>query len=293
MGIPMNSVCIPCRIERILHTIRQLGDEQQAMAFLKQWMEMVSRYPEQMDSTRCGYHTDRLMADFYGVEPASLMAREKHQSNEFVKARFDTILSRMESAPDPVYAGLQYAILGNYLDFSALLGRVSFGELDGMLDKALSYPLDKQTVDSFRKDLEAGKNLLILADNAGEIGFDRALAKVLEKQYPHLSITFCVRGAPISNDATREDAQAVGVEFPIIDSGVAVGGTALELCSPQTREAVEKADVILSKGMGNLETMYGTGYNIYFAFMAKCQRVAQVFDVPLMQVMFVKEGQAQ
>ena len=115
------------------------------------------------------------------------------------------------------------------------------------------------------------------------------LAEVLQKIYPHLEITFCVRGAPVANDATREDAQAVGITFPVIDSGNAVGGMAMELASPEAKKAMDQADVILAKGMGNTESLWGCGYNVYYAFLVKCQRFVEVFNAPMMQAMFVRD----
>lgn len=289
MSIGMNSTCITCRVKRIINTLRPLGTEEQLTAFLKKWMRMASDYPKDMDSARCGYYTDRLVEEFYGIDPASRLKQERFDSNRFVLERIQLIRSRVEQNEDPVYAALQYAILGNYLDFAALQGKVSFDELEQMLDQVKDIELDREVVKQFARDLEKGKKLLILTDNAGEIGFDRVLAQVLHKRYPHLEILFCVRGAPIANDATREDAEAVGIEFPVIDSGVAVGGTAIDLLSPEAKQALDTADVILAKGMGNTESMFGCGYNVYYAFLVKCQRFAEFFHAPMMQAMLIRD----
>lgn len=289
MSISMNSTCLACRVDRIIKTLGPLGTEEQLTAFLKKWMTMAAQYPKDMDSARCGYYTDRLAEEFYGVDPADLMAQERRISNQFVLERLDVIRQRIELSDDPVYAGLQYAILGNYLDFAALAGKVSFSELEAMLDKVRDMDIDKTEVAAFARDLQQAKKLLIFTDNAGEIGFDRVLGQVLQKRYPGLEITFCVRGMPVANDATREDAAAVGVEFPVIDSGNAVGGTAIELLGAEAKKALEEADVILAKGMGNTETLYGCGYNVYYAFLVKCQRFVEVFNAPMMQAMFVRE----
>jgi len=289
MSIGMNSTCIACRVHRIIDQVGPLGTEGQITDFLKAWMAMASQYPEHVDSARCGYYTDLLTKEIYGIDPADLMKKDREDSNRFVVERLDTIRARVEAAEDPVYAALQYAVLGNYLDFAALAGKVSFDELEGMLDKAKEMTLDKTVAAEFAADLQKGKKLLILTDNAGEIGFDRVLAEVLQKRYPHLEITFCVRGKPVANDATREDAAAVGIPFPVIDSGNAVGGTAMELLSQEAKTALETADVILAKGMGNIESMFGCGYNVYYAFLIKCQRFVEVFNAPLMKAMFVRE----
>ena len=137
--------------------------------------------------------------------------------------------------------------------------------------------------------METGKTLLYLTDNAGEIGFDRVFAQQLKKRFPHLEITFCVRGGNAANDATREDAAAMGVEFPIIDNGSCIAGTIPELLGEEAKKAMESADVILSKGQANVETLYGTGYNIYYAFLIKCERFITLFNKPKLTPMLIRE----
>ena len=195
----------------------------------------------------------------------------------------------MFSAPDPVFAGLQFAILGNYLDFSALQGQVSFEKLEEMLDFALEYDLDRDIYRDFCARLEKGGRLLYLTDNAGEIGFDRIFAEEIAEKYPHLEITFCVRGDIILNDATRADAEIVGIPFPVIDNGNRVPGTQIDQLSREAKQALDAADVILAKGMANCETMHGCGYNVYYAFLVKCQRFVDRFQKPMLTPMLVKE----
>ena len=141
----------------------------------------------------------------------------------------------------------------------------------------------------FKAELAEGKSLLYLTDNAGEIGFDRVFAEVLREQYPHLEITFCVRGGPAMNDATREDAAVVGIDFPVIDNGSDIAGMIPELLGGEARAALETADVILAKGMANAESLYGSGYNVYFAFLVKCEKFMRIFQKPLMTPMFIQE----
>ena len=137
--------------------------------------------------------------------------------------------------------------------------------------------------------METGKKHLYLTDNAGEIGFDRIFAEEIAKKYPQLEILFCVRGDVILNDATRADAAAVGIPFPVIDNGNRVPGTQLDLLSREAKEAMDTADVILAKGMANCETLHGCGYNVYYAFLVKCQRFVDRFKKPMLTHMLVKE----
>lgn len=288
MSIPINSLCIECFFRKRLATARQLGNEEKAMVFARKAMEELVKAPPEMDSTWLGAISDNIMREMYDMDPDGLR-EEKAFSNKFIIDRLPGIRRRIMEAADPVYAALQFAVLGNYLDFSALHGEVSFDAMEKMLDEAQDIALDKQCYQDFCADLSQKKKLLYITDNAGEIVFDRVLAELLQEKYPHLQITFCVRGAPVSNDATRKDAEDVGISFPVIDNGSAIGGTVLRFASKELLQAIEDADVIMAKGMGNTESMFGCGYNVYYAFLVKCERFIQFFDKPKLTPMFIKD----
>ena len=288
MAIGITPQCLLCHFRRSLEVARPLGTEEQAMAFAGDLMRMYLDAPEGISSPWFNPQTEDLLRKHYGV-PEDRFAEEKRLSNAFVLERLHRIREMARTAPDPVYAGLQLAILGNYLDFAALRDQVSFEALDEMLEKAREMVLDTAVYEQLCRDLEQGRNLLYLTDNAGEIGFDRIFAEEIAKKYPNLAITFCVRGGPANNDATREDAAAVGIPFPVIDNGNRVPGTQIDMMSQQARNALETADVIIAKGMANTETMYGCGHNVYYAFLIKCQRFVDRFQKPMFTPMLVKE----
>ena len=289
MGIPMNSECYVCHLRRQTETARALAGNAAADAVARGLMEAYLSAPLDEGSPWFGPITTHLLEEYCGLQ-GDRFAQEKEDSNRFVITRLDAIRQRIQAAEDPVYAGLQYAILGNYIDFSALQGDVSFEKLDEMLDEAHNFHLDRDTYARFLQDLQQGKKLLYLTDNAGEIGFDRLFGEEIQKHFPHLSITFCVRGGPASNDATRVDAEAVGVPFQVIDNGTCIAGTVLSQLGEEAKQAMDEADVILAKGQANVEGLFGCGYPIYYAFLVKCTRFIQLFKKPKLTPMFLKEG---
>ena len=288
MSISIDTYCLQCLLRRNIALAQTLGTEEQAMAFAKEIMKLCIAAPEGVSSPWFGPQIADLLHEMYGLD-YDRFRQEKLDSNRFVLERLPAIREKVTAAKDPVFAGLQFAILGNYLDFSALQGQVSFEKLEEMLDKALEMELDEQVYAYFCRDLRRGGKLVYLTDNAGEIGFDRVLAEAIAAAYPEISITFCVRGAIAQNDATREDAAAVGIPFPVIDNGTRVAGTQLDMLSPEAAAALSGADVILAKGMANAETMLGCGYNVYYAFLVKCQRFVTRFGKPMFTPMLVKE----
>ena len=288
MSVAFNSECMVCHLGRMVKTARSLGTEEQATAFARDLMKLYLSAPDGVGSPWFGPGAQDLLEKHYGV-PHDRFVEEKAESNRFVLSRMDQIREKVVSAEDPVFAGLQMAVLGNYIDFAALQGEISFEKLDQMLEEASRMELDQEAYASLRDDFEKGKRLLYLTDNAGEIGFDRIFAEEIHKKYPHLEITFCVRGGPAMNDATREDAAAVGIPFRVIDNGNRVAGTDLTQLGQEAKEALENADVIIAKGMANTETMYGCDYNVYYAFLIKCPRFITVFGKPKMTPMLVRE----
>jgi uncharacterized protein with ATP-grasp and redox domains len=288
MSISVDTTCLQCYLQRHLELVRPLGSEEKALAFAKKLMQLYIDAPEGVPSPWFGPATTDLLLEMYGL-PIDRYREEKELSNRFVLERLDHIREMVRSAPDPVFAGLQFSILGNYLDFAALRDQVSFEKLDEMLAGALEMELDMDVYKALCADLKSGKNLLYLTDNAGEIGFDRIFAEEIAAKYPNISITFCVRGAIAANDATREDAAAVGIPFPVIDNGNRVAGTILDQLGEEARNALENADVVIAKGMANTETMYGCQYNVYYAFLVKCQKFVNNFGKPMFTPMLVAQ----
>ena len=288
MSVAAGEQCLLCHLERSMQLARTLGDEAQATKFMKELMKLFLAAPEGASAPWYAPATAQLLHEIYGLD-LDRYKEEKKESNAFAMARMHEIRTNVESAADPVFAGLQHAILGNYIDFSALRGEVSYEMLDDMLSAALKMELDRDVYAQLCADLETGKRLLYITDNAGEILFDRIFAEQIRAKYPNLEITFCVRGGPANNDAMLADALEVGIDFPIIDNGNSIPGTQLDQLSEVAKNAIENADVIISKGQGNVETLLGCGYNIYYAFLVKCPRFVELFQREKLTPMLVRE----
>ena len=287
MAIPIDSLCLQCLLNKHLETARQL-DETKATGFAKELLAVLQEALECSSSAVVGSRVNKLYQKHFGLGQDRYVA-EKKESNEFVKSRLEKIEALVENQKDPVFAALQFSILGNYLDYSALRGQVSLEKLDDMLAQALQMQLDMEVYESLCRDLSKGKKLLYITDNAGEIGFDRVLAQQIQKKYPQLQITFCVRGLPAHNDATREDAAFMEIPFKIVDTGNDIGGVDIPSLSAEAKAALDQANVVIAKGMGNTESMLGCQYNVYYAFLVKCLRFVAYFQKPMMTPMLLRE----
>ena len=286
----LDSQCILCLLKRHSETAAKYGDEEQVTAFTRDLMHMICAGPVEMSAPFYTPGITKLFTEHFGLAD-DRFAEEKEASNRYALERFDRLTEMVRTADDPLYAGLQGAILGNYIDFSALQGEVSFEKLDEMLSLLHTIEVDRDTFEALRADLGNGRELLYLTDNAGEIVFDRVFLEVIRDTFPNLSITVCVRGGPAQNDATRADAQAVGMPFPVIDNGTRIPCTVLELASRELKTALSTADVIIAKGQANVETLLDTdhGYNVYYAFLVKCKRFIDRFGKAKLTPMLVHD----
>ena len=286
----LDSQCILCLLRRHADTAAKFGSEEQVTAFTRDLMRLICNGPVEMSAPFYTPGITKLFTEHFGLAD-DRFADEKEASNRYALERFDKITDMVRSADDPLYAGLQAAILGNYIDFSALQGEVSFEKLDEMLALLHTIEVDRAVFAKLRADLEKGRELLYLTDNAGEIVFDRVWLEVIRDLFPNLSVTVCVRGGNAQNDATIADAKAIGMPFPVIGNGTRIPGTVLELASEELKEALSRADVIIAKGQANVETLLDTGhgYNIYYAFLVKCRRFIDRFGQAKLTPMLVRE----
>lgn len=286
----LNSQCILCLLKRHEETALKHGNQEQATAFIRDLMRLLAESPADMSAPYYTPGIAKLFCDHYGLSE-DRFAEEKEASNRYALSRFDKLTNLVRTAEDPLYAGLQAAILGNYIDFAALQGEVSFEKLDEMLELLHTIEVDRDTFAQLRADLETGRELLYLTDNAGEIVFDRAFLELIHDLFPNLAITVCVRGGPAQNDATLADAEAAGIPFPVIDNGTCISGTVLEEASEELKAAMGRADAVISKGQANVETLLDTGHgcNIYFAFLIKCKRFIDRFGKEKLTPMLVHD----
>lgn len=286
----LDSQCILCLLKRHADTAAKYGSEEQVTAFTRDLMRLLCDGPVEMSAPFYTPGITKLFTEHFGLDD-DRFADEKEASNRYALERFDRITDLVRSADDPLYAGLQAAILGNYIDFSALQGEVSFDKLDEMLALLHTIEVDRAVFAKLRADLEKGRELLYLTDNAGEIVFDRVWLEVIRDLFPNLAITVCVRGGNAQNDATIADAKAIGMPFPVIGNGTRIPGTVLEKASDELCAALKTADVIIAKGQANVETLLDTGhgYNIYYAFLVKCKRFIDRFGKAKLTPMLVRE----
>ena len=189
-------------------------------------------------------------------------------------------------ASDPFLIALKYAIAGNLIDYG-LERPVSIEEQNQQIDSIASTAFSIDDSDALKDALIGAGTLLYLGDNAGEIVFDKLLIERIRQSYPAIDISFVVKGSPVLNDVTESDAREIGMDAVarIIDNGDCAPGTVLHRTSEAFRREFSAADVILSKGQGNYESLSGVEKaKLFFLFTAKCDTVCAEAGVPKLSI---------
>jgi len=204
-----------------------------------------------------------------------IYAKVKAQSNILALSYAERFQKKIDESASPLETGMQIAAAGNIIDFG--VKNFDFLNLDNALQSLNKIPFFRYDIDPLRRALDEASLLLYLCDNSGEIVFDMLLIQEIRREYPNLRIVAVLRDKPIINDATLEDAKAVGLDrvVQVISSGSVYPGTIL----PETTETFQRlftsADVILSKGQGNYETLLPVAdARFFFLLRIKCEHMA-------------------
>jgi len=268
--------CIPCFVRQALETARLVSEDTSVHERL---IRDLLHWAGEMDFAQSppvlGQRIHRRLREITGVEDPYRTIKDRH--NRIALGLYSELKSRMENASDTFAMAVQLAIAGNVIDLGAKHGSYEVDILSS-LQRALEETIVGD-MELFRKTATGAHRILYLADNAGEIVFDRLLIEQLSPE----RITVAVRGAPVINDATMADAQAAGIHeiVEVIENGSDAPGTVLKDCSQQFQRRFDQADLVIAKGQGNFETLSAEKHNIFFLFKIKCPVIAAHVGLPV------------
>ncbi len=199
----------------------------------------------------------------------------KDQSNRRAMELYPKLKEKVAQSKDRLLTAIEFAIAGNVIDYAAKNTLDIEEEIQKLLKD--NYTAGRKGVfeyEGFKRDLKSAKTVLYLADNAGEIVFDRIF---IEEFCDHRKVIFAVRDKPAINDALREDAVFCGIDkiAQVISSGVDAPGTILKYCSDEFLKIFRQVDIVISKGQGNFESLSQEKRSIFFLFMVKCPVIAK------------------
>ncbi len=283
-----NSMCISCILNKQEKLIRCLEDEDKKSKYLNIVLEILYKYGQNESSPWLAEKINRLYAEYWGKSED--FTATKHKYNQLLLSKEAEISTRIHSAEDCIKECIKYVSAGNYIDFSAV-ANVNEQTFNDLLQKADRETISDAEYMKFKNDLEQANTLVYLTDNCGEIVLDKLFIQCLKENYLDLHITVIVRGKDVINDATLEDAKEVGLTDIVtcIGNGNGAPGTVLKLLSEEAKYAITSADLVISKGQGNFESLYGEGVNPYFIFLCKCELFVRRFNLKQYESVFMKE----
>lgn len=268
--------CIPCFVRQAGEAVAQtVKDPAVQEALLRKLLREISEADWLGTPPKIGQNLHQIIRRELGYcDPYKEI---KNRMNRAAVSLLPSLCEAMKHQPDQQEAVVRLAIGGNMLDAGAKT-QISLDELPQLMNAIWTKPLCGDVQALFRA-AETARNIIYLADNAGEIVFDRVLIESLPMQ----KMKVFVRGAPVINDATMEDAIFAGLPevVPVFDNGSDAPGTVLEDCSDTFRACFEQADMIIAKGQGNYETLSETSKNVFFLFVVKCPVVATHAGAPV------------
>lgn len=267
--------CIPCFVRQIDEAAKLSSkDEDIQNEIIKDATRLLHNIDFKMPPPQMAQNIYRIIEKKIGRQDPYLEIKKK--SNKMALSLYPRLKEKVEKAQDRLLTALEIAISGNIIDYGAKNSLDIEGEINNLFSKDFC---DEDKIvfqyERFKNDLEQTDEILYLADNAGEIVFDKVLIEELSKTK---KVIFVVREKPIINDALIEDALECGIDkfAKVISSGSDAPGTILDQCHPDFIKKFKESRLIISKGQGNYETLSDFKEPlIYFLFKAKCSVIAK------------------
>lgn len=286
--IRLNPECIRCLLQSRLEQYPEDCSREKKIEYMQRVLKTLSELELHQSAPLAAREIEKIQTELFGY--TFDYSETKRYFNDFILKKVPLLTERLAESNDALKLAIQYAMTGNYIDFGAVKN-VNEEQLEQLIHDAEQIQVNENVYQQLKSDILSADKLVFLTDNCGEIVFDKLLISAVKKQYPHIHVTAIVRGEETGNDATIVDAEQICL-FEVADvvgNGSDVLGTCMELISDEARTLIDEADVVLAKGQGNFETLYGCGKNIYYIFLCKCEMFAKRFQVPKFTGMLLHE----
>lgn len=209
------------------------------------------------------------------INHSNLYQEEKQSANTILMEQYADWKDLVNKSSNPLYTAVKLAVAGNIIDYGAhVVPKDIVEHVQDLLNKRLAVDKTQQLF----TEIHRASSILYIGDNAGEIVFDKLFIETMK----HNHVTFAVRGKPVINDVTMEDAIDTGMNSicKIVSNGYDAPSTLLAYCSDEFIQLFKKSDLIIAKGQGNFEGLMDTSHpNLFFMLMAKCEPIAEMIGV--------------
>ncbi|MGB4429176.1 MAG: ARMT1-like domain-containing protein [Thermacetogeniaceae bacterium] len=278
--------CVPCYIKQVISTLRTAGvkeEEQHSIinALFPTIAQLDPLKTPAENSSIVLFEAYRLLGDDDPYREA------KKASNQLARTFYPAMERIVSYSENPLLTALKTSAAGNVID----MGINPDFDIGASISQELQRGFQRDDFDTFQEMLREGGSLVMIGDNSGEIVFDYLLLSLL-KNFTN-ELYYVVKGGPIINDATMDDAEEVGISLiaKILTTGNNYLGVIPEKCSQALCSAIEAASVVLAKGQANYETLEGTSFagdKTFFLLQAKCPAIAENLGVEMGDSVFVR-----
>ncbi|MGB2599340.1 MAG: ARMT1-like domain-containing protein [Candidatus Omnitrophota bacterium] len=274
--------CIPCFLRQALEAAKLAGADKKTQ---KKILDEVARA---LPDFSLNVTPPEIARTVYGIVEnhtggVDAYKHIKEKSNSMAMELYPRLKKEIEGADDVLLSAVRLAVAGNVIDY----GVPHAFDIEGEIEECLEKDFAVFDFDEFREAIAKAKYVLYILDNAGEIVFDKILIEEIGKD-----VVCAVREKPIINDVTMDDAMQVGLDkvAKVISSGSDIPGTLIPESSKEFLELYKNADVIISKGQGNYETLADEKMPIFFIFKAKCPVVASHLNCEVGDIILKKQS---
>lgn len=272
--------CLLCNLKQVYKIIKICNlDETAARELIAEIMTYLSKVDyTKTNSEIMGEVWELILKEINNPDPYFEIKKRYNNSLADIQDELNEYVDKSEHS---LKTALKLSIIANQIDFASSK-EVDFTSKE--LYKQASRPLYIDESKEIFNELGNAKILLYIGDNCGEIVLDKIFIRVIKNLYPKLEVYYGVRGTTIVNDITYFDAEMIGMnEFAtIIDNGSKDLGTVLANTSDRFRTIFHAADVIVSKGQGNFESLCNTSEKKpYYLLTVKCERISKLLNVPV------------
>jgi hypothetical protein len=266
--------CYPCFLRQALSAARRVGaSDHQQYIVLQRVLTLLKGVQPGQTPPEIGYCVHQIVRET--VDSQDPYREAKGRSTKEALRLYPKLKQMVSKSDDPLDLALRISIAGNMIDYGP---REHIDDLAAEIHLAIDQPIYLDHWDILRARLNEVDHLLFLADNAGETVFDRILIETLS-----LPVIYAVKGGPILNDATAEDAIAAGLHeiATLINTGSDAPGTILSFCSSEFNTIFQEAPIIIAKGQANYETLSEVGENVFCLLQVKCPIIARDIGAPV------------
>jgi uncharacterized protein with ATP-grasp and redox domains len=268
--------CVPCIQEQALRAARAAGASQsQQRTILRRVLEHLAQADWTDTPLALGMGVHRIVRELTGVDDPFEQA--KARANEAALALYPGLQEQVRNAEDPLHMAVRLALAGNIMD----LGAMESYDLTATLDRVASLEFAVDDFDQLAQQLDQAREIILFADNTGEIVFDRLLLETILAQRA-LDVAVVVKSGPFINDATMRDVEQVGLaevaNLHVLEVSNGDDDEYPAYASDEVARWIADNDVVIAKGQANYEAL--SEYSgIFYMLMAKCPPVAATIGV--------------